>query len=525
MGKSVAKTVGLVMIITMLCRVMGLLSNQVYMTHYGVSTDVDIYSYSVSLQLYVINCLGTAIMTVMIPMFAGFFGTGEKKRAFKFADNVITLSFILAAILAVLGIILSPQIVKLTNFSNTAESYSFAVKALRIMFPVLIFYTLTFTLQGLLNAQGSFLVPASISFYSSLVIILYVFLLGNRFGITGLLIATLIGLSMQAIVQIPAVYKTEYRYRPSFALRDADVLSGLKLVPPILISSSAYQVNMIYNTSTASRFGNSVALVVLGQTIVLQAVLALAIAMTSVMFPKLTTMVAQGNISGFKETVIKILKTMIFLLLPITIGLAAVSKETISFIYGYGKFTPENIIVAAKIVALYSIGGIGIGIKEVTDKSFYSLKDTKKPAIVGVIMMVTNILVSLILLPFLGVFAIPTAYSAAGIMGGFSGLYILRKKVGPFGLSALYTFSIKAVISTVGMIIVVLPLTFLMGRFVGSVAVAGTIGKVVVNFIKLIVPVGAGAIVFFVLSVKLGIKEAVETLDKVRAKLPGLKKA
>lgn len=523
MGKSVAKTVGLVMIITMLCRLLALLSNQVYMTYFGVSTEIDIYSYAVNFQIYVINCLGTALITVMIPMFAGYLGTGEKKRAFKFADNVITLSFILAAILAVLGIIFSPQIVKLTDF-NTPQNYDFAVKALRIMFPVLIFYTLTYTLQGLLQAQGSFLVPASISLYNSLAIILYVFLLGNKFGVTGLLIATLLGLSMQAIVQIPAVYKTEYKYRPSFAIRDADVVSGLKLVPPILISSSAYQVNMIYNISTASRFENSVALVVLGQTIVLQAVLALAISMTSVMFPRLTTMVAKGDITGFKESVIKILKTMIFLLLPVTLGLAAVSREAITFIYGYGKFTSDNIIVAAKIVALYSIGGVGLGIKEVTDKAFYSLKDTKKPAIVGVVMMVTNILLSLVFLPFMGVYAIPTAYSAAGIMGGLSGLYILRKKVGPFGLSSLYSFTIKAVVSAAGMIVVVLPLTFLMESIFGNVVVTGTIGTVAVNFIKLIIPVGAGALVFFALSVKLGIKEAAETLDKVREKFR-LKKA
>jgi len=518
MGKSVAKTVGLVMIITMLCRVMGLLSNQVYMTFFGVSTEIDIYSYAVNFQLYVINCLGTAIITVMIPMFAGFIGTGEKKRAYKFADNVITLSFVLAAILAVLGILFSPEIVKLTHF-NTPEYFDFAVKALRIMFPVLIFYTLTYTLQGILQAQGSFLVPASISLYNSIAIILYVFFLGDRFGVIGLLIATLIGLSLQALVQIPAIYRTEYRYRPSFSLMNPDILNTLKLVPPILISSSAYQINMIYNLSTASKFENTVALVVLGQNLVLQAVLALAISMTSVMFPRLTTMVAKGDMSGFKQSVIKLLKTMIFLILPMTIGLAAVSRETIGFIYGYGKFTNENIIVAAKIVALYSIGGVGLGIKEVTDKAFYSLKDTMKPAIVGIVMMVSNILMSLILLPFMGVYAIPASYSIAGIMGGLSGVIILRRKVGPFGLSSLYSFAIKTIISTGAMIAVVLPLAFLFENILGRALFPGTLGLVAANLIKLFVPVGVGVVVFFVLAIKLEIKEAVETLDKIKGKI------
>jgi len=484
MGKSVAKTVGLVMIITMLSRLMGLLNNQVVMTNYEVGTNLDIYFYSVQFQLYVVNCIGTAIITVMIPMFASFYGVGEKKRAF-----------------------------------NTPESRDFAIMALRIMFPVLIFYVLTFTLQGLLQAQGSFLVPASVSIYNSLAVIAYVFIFGKKFGITGLLIATLIGLSLQALVQIPAIYRTEYRFRLGFGLKDPDVISSLKLVPPILISSSAYQINMLYNISIASKFDNAVSLVTLGQTLVLQIVLALAIAVTSVVFPRLTTMVVKGEMAEYKVTIIKLLKTMIFLLLPMTIGLACVSKETINFIYGYGKFTNDNVIVAANIVALYCVGGIGIGIKEVTDKAFYSIKDTMKPAYVGIAMMVANIGASIILLRFMGVYAVPAAYSVAGLTGGFAGLYILRKKIGPFGLKELVGFSIKCIFATACMAAVVIPMAKFLGEANFGYFVAGTLGKVIHNAITLAVPVLVGAVVFFGVSILLKIKEAVEVLQQVKAKL------
>ena len=518
MGKSVAKTVGLVLIITMLCKVVAILSNQVFMTHFGVNPEVDIYNYAVQFQLYVINCLGTAIFTVMLPMFAGFVGTGEKERAHRYANNLISLSVILAAILSVLGIILSPFIASHNASFNTPEAFDFAVMALRIMFPVLIFYTLTFIFQGLLNAQGSFLVPASVSLYNGLAIILYVLLLGKKFGVKGLLFATIIGLSLQAIIQIPALLKTDYRYKPSFNIRDKDIVSALRLIPPILISSSAYQVNMIYNLSTAAKFKDAVSLVVIGQNIATTLVLSLALSITQVMFPKLTTMVAQGDIKGFKDTLINILKSMLFLLLPITIGLAAVSHEAIAFIYGYGKFTSENIIVAAKIVVLYSIGGIGLGIKEVTDKAFYSLKDTKKPAIVGVVMMVVNITGSLILLPFLGVYSIPAAYSIAGLIGGLSGIYILRKKVGPFGLSKLYMFAVKTVICTAAMAAVVIPAANMLENLLGRAIMPGTMGLALTNAIKLAVPVGAGIIVFFVLAVILKITEATEMLGKIKVK-------
>lgn len=518
MKKSIAKTVGLVMIITMLSRLMALFSQQILLTRFGVNTHIDIYNFAVNFQVYAINCIGTTIITVMIPMFVGFLETGEKERAFKFANNVISLSFILTLVMSILGIIFAPQIVSQTDFS--AKEFDFAVSALRIMFPLLIFYTLTYTFQGILQSQGRFLMPAFVSVSSSSIIIFYTLFLGRKFGVQGLLVATLIGLSSQALIQIPSMYRTEYRFFPSFELRSRDILDALKLAPPILISSSAYQVNMFYNLSVATYF-DAVSLVNVGQQLVLVAILSMAISMTSVMFPKLTTLAASNNIPEFKKAVMKTIKIMVFILLPMTLGLAAVSRETIDFIYGYGKFTPENAMVTAKILALYSIGGVGLGIKEVADKAFYSLKDTVKPAIIGVIMMATNIGVSLVLIKTtgLGVFSIPVAYSTAALVGSASAMYILWKKIGSFGGMDFLKSSLKVAASAVAMVAVVIPLSMLMDKLTVQLGQAGTMGLVIKNGIKLFIPVGAGAVVFFTCTLLLKVEESVEVLEKVKAKV------
>lgn len=518
MKKSVAKTVGLVMVITLLSRLMALLSQQIYMTRFGVNAHMDIYSYAVNFQVYTINCIGTTLITVMIPVFAGFIGTGEKKRAFRFANNVITLSSLLAGLLTVAGMVLAPYIIKLTQFESTGE-HGFAVTALRIMFPVLIFYTLTYTLQGILQSQGRFLVPAIVSLSSSLVVILYTLIFGSRFGIKGLLIATLIGLSSQALIQIPSVYRTEYRFSPSFGVKDRDVVDALKLVPPILISSSAYQINMIFNMSMAANFQDTVSVVNVAQQLVLAAILSTAISMTSVMFPRLTTLAASNNIPEFKQSVLKILKTMVFLLVPMTLGLMSVSNETVNFIYGYGKFTPENVSLTAKILAFYCIGGVGLGIKEVADKAFYSLKDTVKPAIVGVIMMVVNVTFSLLLMNFIGVFAIPVAYSIAALVGSTSSLYILWRKIGSFGVMDFLKSGIKILVSSVAMVAAVLAVAFLLRGIEAPFGLAGALGAVGKNAIKLFIPVGVGAVIFFICAWFLKVEEAVEALGKVKGKL------
>lgn len=71
------------------------------------------------------------------------------------------------------------------------------------MMPVMLFYGLNYIFQGILQSRGKYGFPAFVSVPSSLVVIFYVFALGDKYGITGLLIATFFGLSLQALILIP----------------------------------------------------------------------------------------------------------------------------------------------------------------------------------------------------------------------------------------------------------------------------------------------------------------------------------
>jgi len=520
MKKSITKTVVIVIIITMLAKLMALLNQQMIVTHFGISTQIDTYFFAVNFQVYAINCIGTTLITVIIPMFVGFMQTGENNRAFKFANNVISISVLLTVLIALIGIIFSPLIVKHLGYKDSIEDFKFTVMALRIMFPVLVFYALTFILQGILQSFERFFVPAFVSIISNLITITYIILFGNKLGIQGLLYATLVGLSAQAIIQIPSICKTKYRFSPSFGFRNKDIISALKITPPILISSSAYQINMLFNIGMATYF-NAVTVINVGQQLVLVAILSLAASINSVMFPRLSSLVVSCNILEFKQSVLKMLKTMVFILLPMTLGLMALSQETINFIYGYGKFTAENTLLSAKILTLYSIGGVGLGVKEVIDKAFYSLKDTFDPAVIGVIIMLINISLSLVFIKFLGIgiFAIPLAYSIAATLGSLLGIYVLWKKIGSFGIKDFLKSFIKVSVSSSIMLVIVIILKIFLRCFNVHFVQTKVINLVIENAVKLLTPVIVGTLVFFMCSWLLKVDETIEIYTKLKTKL------
>lgn len=513
--KSTAKTVGFVMIIMVCSRLLALVSNQVYITYFGINTEMDIFAYATQLPNIIFNSLGTALATVVIPIFAGYIGTGEKERAYKFADNVLGLSTVFTIILSLLAILASPLIIMLTRFRY--EGYNFAVVALQVMFPVMIFYALNYIFQGVLQSLGKYNMPAFVSVPSSLIVILYVLTLGSRYGVKGLLIATFIGLSTQALILVPPVLKTEYRIRLSFDYRSEDIRNALKLIAPVLIGTSAYQMNLLFNTTLSANFKDTVALMVTVQNLVLYAILAFIYSITAVIFPKLTMLAARNDMAGFKDNLSKVLRSVIFFLVPATAGFIAVRVPLVDLLYGWGKITGENITLAGSLLAFYAAGITGVGIKEVVDRAFYSLKDTKRPAFNGIAVMVINILLSLFLVyaAGLGVFGIPMAYSASALAGSAILLFMMRKKIGDYGEKRLLSVFFKIAACGCLMYLALIPVNLLLK--------ANTFGPGIVDkSIKLFIPCIAGALVYAVLTCLFRVEEAVMILTRVKARV-GLK--
>ncbi|MCX7842073.1 MAG: murein biosynthesis integral membrane protein MurJ [Clostridia bacterium] len=507
--KGAAKAVGLVMLIMVFSRLLAFVSSVVSMTFFGVSTEMDIYYYAIQFPNIIFNSFGTALATVVIPIFAGYIGTGEKNRAFKFADNVLCISVAFAALLSIAGILAAPIFPLFTRFR--AEGYEFAVLALRTMFPVMIFYALNYVLQGVLQSLGRFNMPAFVSVPSSLAVILYVVLMGNSFGVPGLLAATFVGLALQGLILVPPVLGTEYRFRPSLDFKNEDIKRALRLIPPVLIGTCAYQVNMLVNITISANFKDTVALMTFVQNIILYSVLAFVYSITAVVFPKLTMLAAKGETDEFKDSLRRVLGTVIYLIIPAAVGFIVIRHEMMDFLVGWGRMTPENVDVASGFMALYAIGIISVAIKEVVDRAFYSLKDTRMPAINSVIVVGVNIAFSLTLIMLIGPWGIPLAYSISSITGTFVLLYMMKRKIGAFGMDKLGGSALKILAASGAMATVVIAISsILRGYTFGGLAID--------KGIKLFIPAAAGAAVYFIATMLLGVEETEAIRQKLKFK-------
>ncbi len=508
--KSLLSSISYVMIIMLLSRVLALVSSSMYVSVFGTEdVFINIYSYAVTIPNTIFNCFGTTLSTIVIPIYASHIANKNYEGAKRFADNVITVASVFTLLLVLCGMALSFVLPKFTSF-DSPESYGFAVKALMILMPVMLFYGLNYIFQGMLQSVGKYLMPAFVSAPGSLLIIVYVLLFADKYGVMGLVVVTAFGLSLQALLLIPSLIRSGYRYKVRFDLKDDDMRSAFRMMLPVFLGASSYQINVFYNNSMAANFDGFVTVMTYVQNLVVYMVLAFVYSVTSVLYPKLTKAAAVGDMDSYKSTLSGVLINVWMLLLPISAGFIAVRYELLELIIGWGKNGAQDIQKASVIMLLYSLSVVSVGSKEIIDRAFYSLKDTKFPAINGFIIMVANILLSLVLMPFMSGYALPLAYSLSSIAGLCVLLVMLRRKIGQFAKGCAKSF-VKCAVSSVIMYCVVSTLRYILPENFG-------LGNALDRILVLGILCFTGVFVYFISVTVMRVPTAVEIIGKIKRK-------
>lgn len=155
------------MIIMLVGKLLALVANQVYLSYLDPSSEqLNIYSWAVNIPNNIFQSFGTALASVVIPIFGALLVKGKKKEADRFASNVICVSGAITLVLVAVGMGLSLILPGFTSF----EDKSYTAMALRIMMPVMLFYCLCYIYQGVLQSHDRYRSAALVNLPSGIMI-------------------------------------------------------------------------------------------------------------------------------------------------------------------------------------------------------------------------------------------------------------------------------------------------------------------------------------------------------------------
>ena len=107
--------------------------------------------------------------------------------------------------------------------------------------------------------------------------------------------------------------------------------------------------------------------------------LVLAMAVSTAVFPTLAEESASNHPEAVREVFMLSLRTILFLTIPMAVGLITLGEPLIRLLFEHGAFTAESTRLTQYALTFYAIGLAGHATVEIVDRVFYAVHDTWTP--------------------------------------------------------------------------------------------------------------------------------------------------
>jgi putative peptidoglycan lipid II flippase len=258
------------------------------------------------------------------------------------------------------------------------------------------------------------------------------------------------GLNKLTNEQLCIMYQQGYSQALDF--RDTYLKKMIMLVLPLIIGSSAYQINQVVERTIASQIAvGGITTLSYAQKLVSFIKDIFVLSIVTVLYPNISRMAAGSHMISFKKTVSDAAVGICLLMIPSTIGVMIFSKPIIELLFRRGAFDANAVSMTSEALFFYSLGMTALGIRSVLVKAFYSLKDVKTPVKNSAISIVSNILLNVLLAKSFGIAGLALASSISGGLAVSLLHFSLKNKIGPMDIKSFAASLLKIILISLGM--------------------------------------------------------------------------
>lgn len=419
----VKKSASLITVVVFL-KILGFLKQTIIAWKYGTGSGIDVYlaadGYMNTISLILMTAIPPAIVTLYLKI------KKEEERS-KFISSVLLFMIIIGLGLVLINILLSPLLSGLLGISYTQPQHADLRKYLMILSLMILFACISSVASGLLQSKQKFIPDKLLGLFISLGMIAAVLIFGSQLGADALLIGFVVGYLIFAAMMIILLLRNSKIKRVSLR-KNATLRKFLKIVFPLIIGVCVVDFSHLIDRIIASSLDpGSVSSLYYSQIICGDLINGIIINPVGVvLLPRLTMYSQKKAVKQLAETIRRVFRVMIPVVLFMTILYIVVGKQFISVAFERGEFTAESTNVVYSCVLGYSVGLVFILVKEIISRFFYSHGDTKTPMISNLVGVVLNILLSVMMSRQFGVQGIAYATSISVVASNI--ILIIRMK-------------------------------------------------------------------------------------------------
>lgn len=446
---------------TLISKILGFFREVLIASKFGSGIETDAFFIALAAVTLFKVIITASINTTLIPILSEVEKIKGKKAKKKYTNIFLNITIIISILFIVFAWIITPYIIKLIAIGFEGSQYELTVNLMRIGIITILFSGIVTVYRSFLQSESLFTESALADISFNLVYIFFLVFLSGVYGIKGLMVASVLAVVSQLLIQLPSIRKAELKYKLIIKLNNKFVKKAASLIPPVILSVAVLDLNTIIDRTLGSTLtSGSVSALNYGNRL-LQMILGIYItAISTVLYPLLSKEANDTNRGEFYKIIQSGINTIIIISIPAATGIMILADPLVSLVFERGEFDNRATNMTVGALVFYSIGLTGMSLRFFLDKAYYSLQDTKTPMINGVITVFLNIVLSFLLINFMEHRGLAFATSISVTITSFYLVINLNKKIQKIKFSSIILTGIKSFLGSLIMGVIIYSLYF-----------------------------------------------------------------
>ncbi len=402
--KSLFRSFFTVSFYTFLSRVLGFIRDILIARYLGSTVIADAFFVAFRIPNFFRRVLAEgAYSAALIPVFSGVvLNPKDEREASDFVENTTSMLLFATVVLTIIFFFGMPYIIQVLapGFTDNKEAYELAVHFGKIIFPYIIFISLAAHFTSINNVHEHFAAGAFAPAILNISFILSLFFITPFVTTVGHALSY--GVLIGGVLQFLYLYRSVlnfYRPRIRIPILNEKLKKFFKLFLPGVIGSGVIQLNIVIGTIIASFLPVGAISHIYYADRLNQLPLAIfGIALGIVLLPSLSKAIKSSNQETIHNIQNRSLEFSLLISLPSAIGLFILSEPIIYILFERGAFLQEDTFYTAKVLGYFALGLPAYIIIKVLVSCFFAREDTKTPLYISIVSVITNIVLSLLLI-------------------------------------------------------------------------------------------------------------------------------